>query len=87
MFPTLAVRWVQLRISLWFAQQQAMGNAPLEVPDFAELLNQIWLHMPWEPTLPAHFYNTRNTTPLATIAPPSSQGIGGTSTPGGATNP
>jgi hypothetical protein len=58
MFPTLAVRWVQLRVSLWFAQQ-AMENAPLEAPDFAELLNQIRLHMPWEPTLPSHFYNTR----------------------------
>jgi hypothetical protein len=58
MFPTLAVRWVQLRISLWFAQQ-AMENAPLEVPNFAELLNNIRLHTPWEPTLPAHFYNTR----------------------------
>jgi hypothetical protein len=58
MFPMLAVRWVQLRISLWFAQQ-AMENAPLKVPNFAELLNNIRLHMPWEPTLPSHFYNTR----------------------------
>jgi hypothetical protein len=58
MFPTLAVRWVQLRISLWFAQQ-TMENDPLEAPDFAELLNQIRLHMPWEPTLPSHFYNVR----------------------------
>jgi hypothetical protein len=36
-----------------------MENNPLEAPDFAELLNQIRLHMPWEPTLPAHFYNTK----------------------------
>jgi hypothetical protein len=34
-----------------------LENAPLEVPNFAELLNQIQLHMPWEPTLPAHYYN------------------------------
>jgi hypothetical protein len=65
MFPALAVRWVQLRISLWFAQQ-AMENAPLEVPDFAELLNQIRLHMPWEPAMPSQYYNTRTTTPNAT---------------------
>jgi hypothetical protein len=66
MFPTLAVRWVQLRISLWFAQQ-AMENAPLEVPNFAELLNQIRLHMPWEPSLPAHYYNARAATPALTL--------------------
>jgi hypothetical protein len=65
MFPTLAVRWVQLYISFWFAQQ-AMENAPLEVSNFAELLNQIRLHMPWEPTLPAHYYNTRATAPAST---------------------
>jgi hypothetical protein len=58
MFPTLAVRWVQLWISLWFAQQ-ALENAPLEVPNFAELLNHIRLHMPWEPSLPSQYYNTR----------------------------
>jgi hypothetical protein len=58
LFPTLAVRWVQLRISLWFSQQ-AMENAALEVPNFVELLNQIHLRMPWEPTFPAQFYDTR----------------------------
>jgi hypothetical protein len=72
MFPMLAVRWVQLRISLWFAQQ-SMENAPLEVPNIAELLNQIRLHMPWEPTLPAHYYNTRTTAPIATQQPVSYQ--------------
>jgi hypothetical protein len=61
MFPTLAVRWVQLRVSLWFAQQ-ALENAPLEVPNFAELLNHIRLHMPWEPSLPSQYYNNRNNT-------------------------
>jgi hypothetical protein len=58
LFPTLAVRWVQLRISLWFAQQ-AMENAALEVPNFVELLNQIHLRMPWEPTFPSQFYDAR----------------------------
>jgi hypothetical protein len=66
MFPTLAVRWVQLRISLWFAQQ-AMENAPLEVPNFADLLNQIRLHLPWEPSLPAHYYNTRAAAPALAL--------------------
>jgi hypothetical protein len=61
MFPTLAVRWVQLRISLWLAQQ-AMENAPLEVPNFAELLNHIRLHTQWEPSLPPQYYNTRSPT-------------------------
>jgi hypothetical protein len=70
MFPTLAVCWVQLRISLWFAQQ-ASTNGPLEVPDFAELLNQIWLHMPWEPTLPSHYYNTKSAPSTQTTNPPS----------------
>jgi hypothetical protein len=60
MLPMLAVRWVQLRILLWFAQQ-ASDNGPLEAPKFVELLNQIRLHMPWEPTLPSHFYNTKTT--------------------------
>jgi hypothetical protein len=68
MFPTLAVRWVQLRIFLWFAQQ-AMENAPLAVPNFAELLNNILLHTPWEPTLPAHFYNTRAITTAQPCTP------------------
>jgi hypothetical protein len=40
MFPTLAVRWVQLRVSLWFAQQ-AMVNVALNPPNFVELLNLI----------------------------------------------
>jgi hypothetical protein len=65
MFPTLAVRWVQLRISLWFAQQ-AMMNDALEAPDFAELLNQIRLHMHWEPAMPSHYYNTRTMAPNST---------------------
>jgi hypothetical protein len=69
MFPTLAVRWVQLRVSLWLAQQ-AMENAPLEVPNFAELLNHIRLHTQWEPSLPPQFYNTRSaTTQSATLQP------------------
>jgi hypothetical protein len=68
MFPTLAVRWVQLRISLWFAQQ-ALENAPLEVPNFAELLNHIRLHMPWEPSLPSHYYNTRANAQAVTLQP------------------
>jgi hypothetical protein len=70
MFLTLAVRWIQLRVSLWFAQQ-ANENAPLEVPDFAKVLNLIRLHMPWEPTLPSHFYNTRMTA-TTNLVPPSS---------------
>jgi hypothetical protein len=36
-----------------------LENAPLEVPNFAELLNHIRLHMPWEPSLPSQYYNTR----------------------------
>jgi hypothetical protein len=56
MFPTLAVRWVQLRVSLWLAQQ-AMENSPLEVPNFAD---HIRLHTQWEPTLPTQYYNTRS---------------------------
>jgi hypothetical protein len=68
LFPTLAVRWVQLRISLWFAQQ-AMENAALEAPDFVELLNQIHLRMPWEPTFPSHFYDSRAATQPAVGAP------------------
>jgi hypothetical protein len=67
LFPTLAVRWVQLRISLWFAQQ-AMENAALEAPNFIELLNQIQLHMPWEPTFPSHFYDTRSIAPQSPAA-------------------
>jgi hypothetical protein len=66
MFPTLAVRWVQLRVSLWFAQQ-AMENSPLEVPNFAELLNHIRLHMPWEPSMPPQYYNTRSAPPAITL--------------------
>jgi hypothetical protein len=67
LLPTLAVRWVQLRISLWFAQQ-AMDNAPLEVLNFVELLNQIHLRMPWEPTFPSQFYDTReSSTSQATV--------------------
>jgi hypothetical protein len=68
MFPTLAVRWVQLRVSLWLAQQ-AMENAPLEVPNFAELLNLIRLHMPWEPSLPSQYYNVRVNAQAATLQP------------------
>jgi hypothetical protein len=68
LFPTLAVRWVQLRISVWFAQQ-AMENAALEAPNFVDLLNQIQLHMPWEPTFPAHFYDTRAMAPPAAVVP------------------
>jgi hypothetical protein len=70
MFPTLAVRWVQLRISLWPAQQ-AMENAPLEVPNFAELLNLICLHTQWEPSLPPQYYNTRSSASqqIVTIQP------------------
>jgi hypothetical protein len=68
LFPTLAVRCVQLlRISLWFAQQ-AMENAALEAPNFIELLNQIQLHMPWEPTFPSHFYDTRSIAPQSPAA-------------------
>lgn len=67
LLPTLAVRWVQLRISLWFAQQ-AMDNAPLEVLNFVELLNQIHLRMPLEPTFPSKFYDTReSSTSQATV--------------------
>jgi hypothetical protein len=90
MFPTLAVRWVQLRISLWFAQQ-ALENAPLEVPNFAELLNHIRLHMPWEPSLPSQYYNTRPSTQAVTlqsIAPPTtSSGIPGENRDTGTTSP
>jgi hypothetical protein len=68
-FPMLAVRWVQLRVSLWLAQQ-AMENAPLEVPNFAELLNHIRLHMPREPSLTSQYYNTHpNTQAVVTRCP------------------
>jgi hypothetical protein len=70
MFPTLAVCWVQLCFSLWLAQQ-AMENSPLEVPNFAELLNHIRLHTQWEPSLPPQYYNTRSLAAqqVATIQP------------------
>jgi hypothetical protein len=68
MFPTLAVRWVQLRVSLWFAQQ-TMENAALEPPNFVELLNLIRLHAPWEPTFPAHYYNVRAPAPMIPVVP------------------
>jgi hypothetical protein len=87
MFPTLVVRWVQLRVSLWFGQQ-ALENAPLEVPNFAELLNQIQLHMPWEPTLPAHYYNSAAapaTKSVTVASPPAAQVTTTTITKPGAT--
>jgi hypothetical protein len=68
MFPTLAVRWVQLRVSLWFAQQ-AMVNVALNPPNFVELLNLIRLHAPWEPTFPAHYYNVRAPTMPTRVMP------------------
>jgi hypothetical protein len=68
MFPALAVRWVQLRVSLWFAQQ-TMENAALEPPNFVELLNLMRLHAPWEPTFPAHYYNVRAPAPTAPVVP------------------
>jgi hypothetical protein len=71
MFPTLAVCWVQLWVSLWFAQQ-VMENVALEPPNFVELLNLIRLHVPWEPTFPVHYYNVRvstNTPPTTKVVP------------------
>jgi hypothetical protein len=48
-----------------------MENAPLEVPNFAELLNHIRLHTQWEPSLPPQYYNTRSPTTqqVATLQP------------------
>jgi hypothetical protein len=79
MFPTLAVRWVQLRVSLWFAQQ-AMENAALEPPNIVELLNLIRLHAPWEPTFPAHYYNVRTTVSTPPAAPTPAPSAGPTTT-------
>lgn len=51
LFPVLMVRWVQLRVSLWFAQQ-VTTNANVVPPDFVQLLLDIQLQTIWEPYIP-----------------------------------
>jgi len=54
LFPALAVRWVQLRASLWLYQQEGqIGN--VAAPDFSELFNKIFLQEGWEPSMPARY--------------------------------
>ena len=54
LFPALAMRWVQLRTSLWF-DQQASQNTNVAAPDFVELLTKIRLQEAWEPYIPQRY--------------------------------
>jgi hypothetical protein len=54
LFPALMVTWVQLRVSLWFAQQ-AITNANVAAPDFVQLLRDIRLQAIWEPYIPDRY--------------------------------
>ena len=51
LFLALCVCWVQLCLSLWFAQQ-AIQMEPVQAPNFMELLSKICLQKNWEPTIP-----------------------------------
>lgn len=54
LFPALTVRWVQLRASLWFAQQ-ATQHGNWAAPNFVQLLVDIRLQTLWEPYIPDQY--------------------------------
>lgn len=66
--PILITHWVMLRMDFWF-RNQAMYDAPIAVPNFLELFNNIDLSLPWEPRLPASILSEFQT-PVPRGGPP-----------------
>jgi hypothetical protein len=60
--PALILRWLQLRLALWFSTQ-AHTEQVLPVPNLVELIQRIRLQEPWYPTIPAR-YLPRRTPPV-----------------------
>ena len=62
--PIYVVRWVQLRLNVWF-QNQARTNDATDAPDLQELFRKFDLQDSWHPRVPAAYLLR----PLATPAP------------------
>jgi hypothetical protein len=67
LIPLYVVRWVQLRLNMWF-QDQARLPVQVSVPDLQELFQDYRLENPWYPRIPAA-YVTRSAVQATTIAP------------------
>lgn len=67
LIPLYVVRWVQLRLNMWF-QDQARLPVQVSVPDLQELFQDYRLENPWYPRIPAA-YVTRSAVPAPTIVP------------------
>jgi len=52
--PVLVIRWVQLRLNVWFTEQAASPLA-LVTPDLQRLYRDFRLEVPWQPSIPAAF--------------------------------
>jgi hypothetical protein len=89
LFPTLTMRWIQLRVSFWFGQQ-ATTNANVEAPNF-DSLHQIHLQAPWEPYFPDRYLGApppadvtpRPATLAPNVAPSPAPAPAGLAAPGG----
>jgi hypothetical protein len=80
--PLKVVRWVQIRISLWF-KNQYLSTSFVPPPDFRELINAIQELRAWEPTLPPQLMAKK--TP--SLGLPDAQVPSGDRTPPGDRNP
>jgi hypothetical protein len=49
--PVLVIRWVQLRLNIWFTEQAASPLC-LETPDLQWLYRDFRLEVPWQPSIP-----------------------------------
>jgi hypothetical protein len=68
LMPALVIRWVQLRLNVWF-NEQAASPLCLVTPDLQQLYRDFRLEVPWQPSLPtAYLVQTRSAT-AAAVAP------------------
>jgi hypothetical protein len=82
--PVLVIRWVQLRLNVWFSEQAA-SPLDLAVPDLQRLYRDFKLDVPWHPSIPAAYITrprpTTTVTPPATTRPATATAASATATP------
>jgi hypothetical protein len=63
--PVLVIRWVQLRLNVWF-NEQAASPLCLVTPDLQKLYRDFRLEVPWQPSMPpAYLVHPRPVTAAA----------------------
>jgi len=75
--PLYVVRWVQLRLNMWF-QDQGRLSVQVSPPDLQELFQDFRLDNPWHPRIPAAYVTRSATAPGPAPVPV----IGGRPPPG-----